>query len=71
MQYQISLNQDQISYVVDALTTKKSQRNAQIAKATRPSQSAKLEILALSELISKFETAKPVSVELPNLEQLG
>jgi hypothetical protein len=72
MQLTITLSPDQISYVVDALHTKKSLRAKQIDKATRPSASAKLEMLALSDLITKFESAKPISVELPVLpESLG
>jgi hypothetical protein len=46
-------------------------RQKQIDKSTRPTQSAPLEILAIDDLITAFATAKPKSVELPVLEQLG
>jgi hypothetical protein len=70
MQVQITLSLDQVSYVVDSLASKMIQRQGQINKATRPSQSAKLEILALADLIAKFEVAKPVTVELPVLPEV-
>lgn len=71
MQYQVNLTQDQVSYIAEMLTKIKTKRTQQISASERPSQGAKLELLAISDLISKFETAKPQTVELPVLEQLG
>lgn len=72
MQVSLTLSNDQVSYLVDILDSKKSQREAQINASSRPSSSAKLELLALSDLINKLETAKPLTVQLPALpEPLG
>lgn len=68
---QVSLSQAQIDFAVKVLTKIRDKRQTQITNATRKSNTAGLEILAIDDLINAFNAAKPKTVELPVLEQLG